>query len=250
MHTVFVITYNLLSTTKKLVEDIKRMNGVAVLMDNQSTYPPMLEWFKEVQDDPRVLYVKLPQNFGPRVVHYMYTTPKFNNVYSLVKEQYKRKFDRELPPIPIITDCDIDISEIPDDGLDVLSNLMAYDRAILKRYKKIGFSLRIDDLPNFPVLNKTKTWEAQFFTNPSTLAGVQVYANTLLDTTFQAFNPKIPHGTFFGPAIRTGSPYVARHIPWYWDPDNLGEEETYYLKNLQHLDVIMHSKDVKFASKL
>ena len=29
-------------------------------------------------------------------------------------------------------------------------------------------------------------------------------------------------------ALRTGLPYVARHVPWYQDPANLTEDDIYY----------------------
>ncbi len=39
----------------------------------------------------------------------------------------------------------------------------------------------------------------------------------------------IPGSDFtFGPAIRTGPPYIARHVEWYTDSRNLPQEERHY----------------------
>ena len=47
-----------------------------------------------------------------------------------------------------------------------------------------------------------------------------------VDTTFAAYRPGEPFGK--KPAVRTGHPYLARHLAWYVDTGNLTEEESYY----------------------
>ena len=49
-----------------------------------------------------------------------------------------------------------------------------------------------------------------------------------IDTTFALYRPldRRRHGE--GRALRTGPPYVARHLPWYLDSSNLSAEDAYY----------------------
>jgi len=47
-----------------------------------------------------------------------------------------------------------------------------------------------------------------------------------LDTTFALYRPS---PTFALPALRTGPPYVASHLPWYQNLEDLPDDEQYYM---------------------
>ena len=97
---------------------------------------------------------------------------------------------------------------------------------LLGRYPdfcKAGLGLMIDDIPECYSLHEyVLKWEQQHW--ESTVEPGVFAAN--VDTTFAAYRPR---STFAKkPALRTGAPYVARHLPWYLDSANLSEEERYY----------------------
>jgi len=247
MEPVFIITYNLLSTTQGMVRDILRMNGIPVILDNKSTYPPLVDWLNGLGNSKELLCVRLDNNYGPRVAHELFTNRNMQGIFDKIKEDIKERFHVTIPECPMISDGDLDLSEIPEDGLKVLRRMQQFNRATVRRYKKIGFSLKIDDLPTHPMLHRTRMWERQFYSEPKEFAGYPAHLDVLLDTTFHVFDPTIRGYSFFGPAIRTARPYTARHVPWYWLPGNVDSEATYYLQNLQHLDKVSHSRDVKYA---
>src|SRR5213078_2650620 len=65
-------------------------------------------------------------------------------------------------------------------------------------------------------------WEGQHWRWPVE-AGAYFSA---IDTTFALHRPDGQVRP--ADAIRTGHPYVARHMPWYADLDDLSEEEAFY----------------------
>ena len=55
--------------------------------------------------------------------------------------------------------------------------------------------------------------------------------NTPVDTTFALYGPNKP-ALWGGNSIRMCGKYVIRHIPWYYDINNLPDDELYYVTNL------------------
>jgi hypothetical protein len=98
-------------------------------------------------------------------------------------------------------------------------------------YTKAGLGLRIDDIPEwYHHRDHVLEWEGQFWANPirdGSMYGAQ------LDTTLAMYEPlsEQPHFTIDG--IRTGPPYVANHLAWYEDLDNLTPELQYYHENTE-----------------
>lgn len=173
------------------------------IIDNNSTYQPLLEFYNNTKYE----IFRLRANYG-------YLAFWKSGIYKQFRNQYF-----------VYTDSDI----VPDSNCP--SNYLEYFFKLMQKYpfaSKIGFSLRIDDLPNS---NKRKdkiiTWETQFWLN-------EIESNIFkapIDTTFALYRPNIKGRAFFDDfMIRTGSPYVARHLPWYNDDDNLSEEEKYYIE--------------------
>ena len=60
---VFIISYNWLTYLKNIIKDILRMGGTPVILDNASTYPPLLDYLKELEKD--YLVYRSPHNLGP-----------------------------------------------------------------------------------------------------------------------------------------------------------------------------------------
>jgi hypothetical protein len=65
-----------------------------------------------------------------------------------------------------------------------------------------------------------------------------------VDTTFAVYYPNsLP--LLDMNCIRMGGSYVAKHMPWYYDINNLPDDEAYYLKNLKPKRGPTHSMMVK-----
>lgn len=196
---VLIINFNRLTLPVKLAEWCAARGCEPVFIDNNSTYPPLLEYYERCP----FTVMKLSVNFG-HTVCWQYPVLKMLDI----KERF------------IMTDPDLDLSGVPDDFLSVMNaGLEKYPR-----YDKCGLSLEINDLPDNPEGNFIRTGpERPYWEKP--LDKQYFHADT--DTTFALY--RYPLGNYGHSAIRTNRPYTARHIPWYYtDVNLLPEDEQYY----------------------
>jgi hypothetical protein len=169
------------------------------LLDNDSAYGPLLEYFEAT---PHTV-VRLGANYGK---FSLWDAP---GAFELTGG---RRF--------VYTDPDVvPVSECPDDVFDRLASLLARYPGV----NKVGLGLKIDDLPaHYPHRQAVIDWERVYWQWP-------VEANAYyapIDTTFALYRPggrPMPLT-----AIRTGFPYVARHDPWYADPTAANSELRFY----------------------
>jgi hypothetical protein len=184
------------------------------LVDNASTYPPMLEFLESTEH--RV--VRLNDNLGHR-------SPWLSG--TVQRAAYGRSFvvsDPDVVPDPM---C-------PADALDYFADVLLRFPDI----DKVGFGLRIDDLPaHYALRDDVIDWEGKFW-DPSIEIEPGIYVAGV-DTTFALYRPLERRHELMR-AARTGKPYVARHLPWYQDTANLGEEDRYYRV---HADTTMSNWD-------
>jgi hypothetical protein len=198
---VFVPVRDRLTPLLQLLAWLERAGQHEVwLIDNASTYPPLVEFL----DTTHHHVVRLAHNLGHR-------SPWLSG--SVQRYAHGRWF--------VVSDPDV----VPDEGcpLDAVDHF----RAALERHPdvdKVGFGLRIDDLPaHYPLAEQVRAWEARFWTEE---VEPGLYRADI-DTTFALYRP-LDRRHEENRALRTGPPYVARHLPWYSDPTALTEEERYY----------------------
>ena len=205
---IFINNYNRLTTVKLLISALEKRGYSNIhILDNCSTYPPLLEFYKNTSY--KIHFLK--KNYGSKAFWKSGLWTKFmfsNFVYT----------DPDVVPI----------DECPEDILE-------YFYSLLKKYPKahkVGFSLKLEDIPEY-YINKEKVinWESQFFENP---IEDNVYI-AAIDSTFALYRPFSKLGQRDGSTLilRTGEPYQARHLPWYLDSKNLDEEEEYYINSIQ-----------------
>lgn len=185
-----------------------------IILDNDSTYQPLLDWYGTLP----CTIERLTANYGNFVLWSSPTAivghekPNFFEKYGCVGSQY------------ILSDCDLDLSGVPRETL--LSTL----HEGLNRHTwavKCGLSLRIDDLPNTELAREAKKWEGNNWTLIDDL-----YIKAAVDTTF-CLCTGVGEQNDFDRCIRVNSPYSARHIGWYYSPQNPPpEDEMWYLKNI------------------
>jgi hypothetical protein len=209
---IVIIVRDRLEPLQQLVNWLERAGlHDVVLVDNASTYPPLVAWL----DECSYRVVRLPHNLGHRA-------PWIAGVIAEVG--YDRHF--------VVTDPDV----VPDDAcpLDALDHF----RTLLDAHPdidKVGFGLRIDDLPaHYALADEVRRWEARYWTD-EIAPGVYRAA---IDTTFALYRPGRWHR--LDAALRTGPPYVARHIPWYANTASPTDEERYYH---DHLDPSVNTWD-------
>ena len=199
---VFINNRDWLTSTRRLVEHVRRLpDAVPFIVDNASTYPPLLEWYVSLRD---VEVIRLEQNVGPHAPWQVKAELRASNYY-------------------VVTDSDLDIGNIPLDVLSVLrSGLDRYPKAA-----KAGLSLEIDDLPDqSPLKDSVRKHELQFWTEK--LSPKWWWAG--IDTTFAMYRPGEGYGRCYD-CLRADRPYTARHLPWYMTPTTLTPEQVYFLKN-------------------
>ena len=176
------------------------------LCDNASTYPPLVEFLDTTKH--KVVYNKF--NLGHRAPWLSGLVPELGS-------------DRYF----IISDPDV----VPDEHTpsDVLSMFESTLRA-QPTIDKVGFSLRIDDLPDYYIHKADViTWESQFWKS-ELLPG---FYFAPIDTTFAMYRPGSGHQN--AKSLRSAPPYTARHLPWYQDFNNQTAEDRYYVKNCDNL---------------
>jgi hypothetical protein len=203
---IIINNFNRLESMTLLISALKERgyNNIHII-DNLSTYPPLLEYYKTC---PYPVF-RLGRNIGSNSFW-------LSGIY---KHFYGEYF--------VFTDSDIvPMEECPEDFMLVFLN-------VLKKYRlarKVGFSLKIDDLPDsYALKEQVIGWEKQFFEKKCD----EMLYLAPIDTTFALYRPRGSRrpANFSAEMYRTGFPYMARHLPWYVESLNPDEENRYYMEH-------------------
>ena len=175
------------------------------IIDNNSTYPPLLDYYLKT----KYHVFRLKENVGHLALWKTDIYKQFYNDYY------------------IYTDPDVVPAEnCPSDAVSFMMDQ-------LKRFaviEKIGFGLKIDDLPeHYENKKKVIEWESNFW---KTEIIKDVY-DAKVDTTFALYRPYTIGSLWVQKAYRTGGNYVARHLPWYENSKASTVEDTYYKMNVR-----------------
>jgi len=125
MFKIIINNRNRLTTTKKMVEHLLKLNSnqEIIIIDNGSTYEPLLEWYNEVNNR---VDVKMNKNNGHLA---LWST----GLYKEVGDYF------------IYTDSDIELNEdTPVDFQQIMFNVMQEFK-----FKKVALAFRIDDIPDY-----------------------------------------------------------------------------------------------------
>lgn len=198
----FIINYNRLTLPSKMADYLAGCNVKVVIVDNNSDYPPLLEYYETTPHE----VMRLDNNLGNVAVWYCGALDK----YGVTPDQRY-----------VITDPDLNIDHVPKDWPSVLNEgLDKYDFAW-----KAGFSLRISDLPNSPIGNMARKQEAGHWSN---LLGDGRFYRAYIDTTFCLCRARMHDFA----AVRAAPPYDAIHVPWYYTSlDSIPEDEIHYIRS-------------------
>jgi len=170
-----------------------------IFIDNDSRLPPLMDYLKatefQVLELARNMTQKAPWSAG------------------IIKVLLPEDFY-------VVTDPDI----IPDINEPETLKYFYELHEKYPHYLKVGFGLKIDDLPQqYALKDEVIKWESQFW--KSELEPGVFEAG--IDTTFALYKPHT-YKYLLHPSLRTGEPYTARHLPWYSKKDELTDEEVFY----------------------
>jgi hypothetical protein len=197
---IIVICHNLLADLTALVSWLESTGHQRLIfVDNASTYPPLREYLTATPH--QVIY--LPSNLG-------HEAPWLSGIVGELAD--------DLPFV--VTDPDVLPDEIcPPDAVEYFQSLLLDHPA----FDKAGFGLHIDDLPDwYPHRDEVRRWEGPYWQKEIARG---VYA-AHIDTTFAVHRPGTPYKVT--EALRTGSPFTARHMPWYRDPRRPDDETAFF----------------------
>lgn len=203
---IIINNYNRLSCLQKLIVSLEDKGYSNIyIIDNNSDYPPLLEFYRNCTYE--IFY--LSNNLGFRALWE-------SGIYKRFKRSYY-----------VYTDPDMEVME------DCPADFMAHFIDIFDRYPKcakVGFGIYLDDIPDtYEYKEKVLAHETIFWRYPVEKSLYQAG----IDTTFALYRPytkgaSSPYKLMF----RTGAPYLVRHLPWYSDTHNLTQEEVYYLQSV------------------
>lgn len=199
---VIINNRDLFSWTKAMVDKLKKFDNIGdiIIVDNDSTYEPLIEWYKT--NPCEIVY--LQKNLGHIGAWSSGTVERLNSDYY------------------VVSDPDLGIDDIPNDALTYL-----YDNLIKYNLNKIGFGLDWKSVKlDSPYYNHLMGYEKNRWAN-SKLEN-NIYFNVDIDTTFALYSKK----SYFIGGASTGSPYIAKHYPWFFTEEERknNEEFSYYLK--------------------
>lgn len=206
---IIINNRNLLSWPSQMVEMCKTFDEVGdiIIVDNGSTYEPLLEWYKT--NPCEIIFTENHGQGSPWII----------NLPQRLEAKYY-----------VVSDPDLDLIDTPKDCLLYLKEKMEK----YQDYSKIGLSLINWQVPETsPYHHFLKTWSIVNWDKKSVFDGL--LTNQLVDTTFAIYNKKKPPNS--GKNCTTNFPYSARHIPWEITSDTIKKlkevnyEFFYYLKH-------------------
>ena len=205
--------FNLITWPKKLAEDLSKLGCEVILIDSNSTYPPLLEWYEHC---PYKIH-RLKENWLSCA---FFKT----DIY----DQYKD--DRFF----ILTDPDLDISETPKDFIEVLKK--GLENTDVPYLWKAGLSLSIKNLPVNDMTKRVIHHERVFWMD-NRLNDYGFYVAPIVttlavyDRTKSSFYLNGTHWSDqFSRALRSPYPYTCKHIPWSLTKEDLTDELKYFIE--------------------
>ncbi|NJM26394.1 MAG: glycosyltransferase family 2 protein [Bacteroidia bacterium] len=202
---IIINNFNRLTFPMQLIAFLERAGYTnLIILDNRSTYPPLLEYYNQCPHQ----VIRLDQNYGHLALWK-------SGLYTKFKWSYFAYTDSDILPG----------AECPPDFMLKLKNMLLSHFNV----DKVGFAIRIDNLPGFFALHeKVKAYEARYWNNE---VSPNVY-KAPIDTTFALYKPHtalVAGEIYTVPALRLAGCYTANHLPWYNDTANPTAEEKFYM---------------------
>jgi len=220
---LFIISFNRLSVLKQCIESYKKLGDriQIIIHDNDSTYQPLLDYYKDC---------------GYTIYHNKSKGDMYDislSVKKTIDKWYSENRDLDAPYY-IVTDPDIELEQPSPELLD-------YYIKVMQKHNPpcVGPMLRIDDIPDCFKFKETmvKSHNEQFWHRENQLFENVKIQRAGIDTTFALYRKNFSFNRLnYG--MRVHEPYMARHLDWYQDSDNLNEEEQYYRDHASNVSTL------------
>jgi hypothetical protein len=199
---VIINNRDLLTWPKAMVEKIKTYKDVGsiYIVDNGSTYSPLLEWYKT-----NPCGIIMEKNLG-------FSAPWLSGIVENVASPYY-----------VVTDSDMGLEDTPEDTLVYL-----LDKLRRLNLDKIGLGLDWQRVkPESMYYNRMQGHEKNRWATSK--VSDDVYLDVQIDTTFALYK----RGSYFIGGASTTFPYVARHLPWELSREDYENNEEFknYVQN-------------------
>ena len=214
----FIIFRDRVTYARQCVAALDKAGLDVWILDHGSTWPDAKDWLEKCQGEGRNVLYRGPGRHPRQLWDWV-----------LFREECGR--DRY-----IVTDADVVPDEdCPLDWPERLSGLM--DQYLVP---KVALGLRINDIPDYHQRKPhVISWESKYWRDE---AEPGVYAAPS-DTTLALYEALPEQTTFTMLGLRTGPPYVARHLPWYEDFSDLTPEISYYYSHSEPKISFWHPED-------
>ena len=205
---IFINARDRLSVMKRLIDWLLGAGyRKLIILDNASTYPPLLEYYTALESDWRVKIIRLGKNFGFKALW-------LSNVLERLK----------IATPYVYTDPDVlPIEHCPKDFVKRLMKFLDDNHEI----RKVGLGLVREDITFFDKA-RVQEIEAAYYENH--LVGENLY-HVQVDTTLALYSNVRHYSLRF--SLRTTGDLRLYHLPWYFDYDNLPADERYYLEHAE-----------------
>ena len=219
---IFIITCDRLKVLEKSIQsyyDNIKTPFEIVIIDFGSTFEPTRHFLRLLQYEGKKVY------WEDRIIH----NSDLNKIDAIIQDY----FSNHPASNYVVTDPDIALDNVEGDILNVYSYVL--DR--LPAINVVGPMLRIDDIPDYyPKKQKVifNSLHVDFHSRPvNTIINENKnikYIYAPIDTTFAMSRAgscwmRLKRG------IRIFSPYSARHLDWYIDPEDLSPDQMYYIEH-------------------
>ena len=187
------------------------------VIDNKSTYEPLLNWYSRVASTITI--------FRNEVDATLYDNSTFHRLAVVLNVS---PFKEIMEGYYIHTDSDVVLDDtVPHDFVEHMLEVSNEYPDV----DKIGLGLRLNDIPDTPYGRGIVEYEKPYWDKRLAHQKYEIY-DAPVDTTFALYRPGKP--TLLGPnSIRMCGDYMIRHLPWYYDINNLPLDELHYIKNLE-----------------
>lgn len=197
-----------------------------ILFDQKSTYTPTIDFLKTMEKN------------GVPVI-WNHRNGAMPEMCADLRVAIREWLSKNPCPYYIVTDPDIALDSCQSNILEFYSYLLQ----LFKEITCVGPMLRIDDIPDFyPFKDEAiKRHYEQFWKNiPRAIEYLNVKYHILpsmIDTTFAMYRSDFEFKNL-NVGLRTYAPYMAKHLDWYIDPQNMTPDQEYYMNkanyNLAH----------------
>ncbi len=174
-----------------------------IILDNDSTYQKLLEYYSELEKNSAVKIIPLKKNLGYK---------------ALWKSNILEKMKISSPYV--YTDPDVvPVENCPKDFVRNLYEILNTHR----EFRKVGTALVWEDITFYDKSFWQRT--EKNFERQARINKTFGYAN--VDTTFALYSNTRNYSLRF--SLRTMGDLRCKHLPWYFDYDNLPDDEKYYV---------------------